>query len=32
VVKELKQDGWLDQEGKHYLIRPGDAEEARTEA
>jgi CRP/FNR family transcriptional regulator, cyclic AMP receptor protein len=21
VVKELKQEGWLDQEGKHYLIR-----------
>ena len=21
VVKELKQDGWLDQEGKHYLLK-----------
>jgi CRP/FNR family transcriptional regulator, cyclic AMP receptor protein len=21
VVKELKQEGWLDQEGKHYLVR-----------
>ena len=21
VVKELKQDGWLDQEGKHYVVR-----------
>ena len=20
VVKELKTDGWLEQEGKHYLI------------
>jgi CRP-like cAMP-binding protein len=20
VVKELKQDGWLDQDGKHYLV------------
>jgi CRP/FNR family cyclic AMP-dependent transcriptional regulator len=25
VVKELKQDGWLDQEGKHYLLRGGEA-------
>ena len=24
VVKELKQDGWLDQEGKHYLLRGGE--------
>ena len=26
VVKELKQSGWLDQEGKHYLVpvKPGD--------
>ena len=23
VVKELKQDGWLDQEGKHYLLKGG---------
>jgi CRP-like cAMP-binding protein len=20
VVKELKADGWLEQEGKHYLV------------
>jgi CRP-like cAMP-binding protein len=24
VVKELKNDGWLEQEGKHYLV-PSDA-------
>jgi CRP/FNR family cyclic AMP-dependent transcriptional regulator len=29
VVKELKQEGWLDQEGKHYLLR---AQEAAQEA
>jgi CRP-like cAMP-binding protein len=28
VVKELKQDGWLDQEGKHYLIRGPEAHAA----
>jgi CRP/FNR family transcriptional regulator, cyclic AMP receptor protein len=28
VVKELKQDGWLDQEGKHYLLKAQEAHEA----
>jgi CRP-like cAMP-binding protein len=32
VVKELKQEGWLDQEGKHYLVRPSASEGARSEA
>jgi CRP/FNR family cyclic AMP-dependent transcriptional regulator len=27
VVKELKQDGWLDQEGKHYLLKAQEAQE-----
>ena len=30
VVKELKQDGWLDQEGKHCLLKS--AESAASEA
>jgi len=25
VVKELKQEGWLDQEGKHYLLKGAEA-------
>jgi len=24
-VKELKQEGWLDQEGKHYLLKGAEA-------
>jgi CRP/FNR family transcriptional regulator, cyclic AMP receptor protein len=28
VVKELKHEGWLDQEGKHYLVRSQHAPEA----
>ena len=29
VVKELKQDGWLDQEGKHYLLKNVESAAAR---
>jgi len=26
VVKELKDEGWLEQEGKRYLVPAADAE------